>query len=261
MRLRDCVLIIGVVSLAACGAIRNHGIGKITPVDNGRSSRQTDSKPDPKRAVEINIGLAQEYIRSKDYETALDKLQKAIHIDPSSAAAYSMLGLLYERINRPVQAGDAYAKSVKLAPDKGDIQNNYAVWLCQSGHAAESDVYFRKALGDPFYKTPGSALSNAGSCAMSAGKPALAEAYFRQLLALDPNNPEALQELAAVLYQRGDYMRARAFMERRVGVGTPNPQMLDLASHIEEKLGDRSAADSYRQRLVNEFPQYTPAQL
>lgn len=261
MRLRDCVLALGLMALAACGAIRNHGMGRITPVDNGEGRNLTETRPDPKLAADANVGLAAEYIEAKDYESALDKLQKAIRLDGSSAMAYSMLGVLYERINRPQLAEQNYAKSAKLAPDKGDIQNNYAVWLCHSGHPAESDVYFRRALNDPFYKTPGSALANAGACALSAGKPDLSETYYRQLLALAPDDADALQQLAAVLYQRGDYMRARAFMERRVGVGTPNPQMLDLASHIEDKLGDRSAADSYRQRLVNEFPQYTPAQL
>ena len=53
------------------------------------------SQPDPKRAVEINIGLAVEYMGANDYEAALDKLQKAIRIDGSSATAYSVLGLLY----------------------------------------------------------------------------------------------------------------------------------------------------------------------
>lgn len=263
MRLRDCILAMGMVGLAACGHIRDRGMsgmGKPIPVDNGERDRAA-SRPDPKRAAEANVGLAEEYMESKDYEAALEKLQKAIKLDGSSAAAYSMLGLLYERIHRPVQAGDAYSKSSKLAPDKGDIQNNYGVWLCHSGHPAESDVYFRKALDDPFYKTPEAALGNAGACALGAGKPALAETYYRRLLEQSPNDADGLQQLATVLYQRGDYIHARAFMERRVGAGAANPQMLDLASRIEEKLGDRGAAATYRQRLANEFPQYTPGQL
>ena len=247
MRLRDCVLSAIVLScMSACGGM------------NG--TRQLDAGSDTKRAVDTNIGLAEQYIESKDYEAALDKLQKALRIDGSSAAAYSMLGLLYERINRPLLAEQNYAKSARLAPDKGGIQNNYAQWLCRSGHPAEADAYFRKALDDPFYKTPAVALGNAGACAQMAGKLDVSESYYRRLLALDANNVDALQQLAGLLYQRGDYMRARAFMERRVNAGEANPQMLDLAARIEDKLGDRDAADGYRKRLVSEFPQYTSGQ-
>ena len=255
MRLRDATLMLAIMALLACGHLRNE-----IAVDNGESFRPAKSQPDPKRAVEINIGLAVEYMGANDYEAALDKLQKAIHIDGSSATAYSVLGLLYERINRPVQAGESYAKAARLAPDKGDFQNNYAQWLCHSGRPVEADPYFRKALDDPFYKTPAAALSNAGTCALKAGKPELAETYYRRLLTLDANNVDALQQLAAMLYQRGDYLRARAFMERRVNQGTANAEMLDLAARIEDKLGDRDAANSYRRRLSSEFPQYNSGQ-
>lgn len=255
MRLRDAALMLAIMALVACGHFRNEIV-----VDNGESFRPGKSQPDPKRAVEINIGLAVEYMGANDYEAALDKLQKAIHIDGSSATAYSVLGLLYERINRPVQAGESYAKAARLGPDKGDFQNNYAQWLCHSGRPVEADPYFRKALDDPFYKTPAAALSNAGTCALKAGKPELAETYYRRLLTLDANNVDALQQLAAMLYQRGDYLRARAFMERRVNQGTANAEMLDLAARIEDKLGDRDAANSYRRRLSSEFPQYNSGQ-
>ena len=255
MRLRDSILLLAIMALVACGHFRNQ-----VSVENRDSYRPAKERPDPKRAVEINIGLAVEYMGANDYEAALDKLQKAIRIDGSSAAAYSVLGLLYERIKRPVQAGESYAKAARLAPDKGDFQNNYAQWLCNSGRPVEADPYFRKALDDPFYKTPAAALSNAGTCALKAGKPELSETYYRRVLTLDPNNGDALQQLAALLYQRGDYLRARAFMERRVNAGTANPEMLDLAARIEDKLGDRDAANGYRKRLSSEFPQYNSSQ-
>lgn len=256
MRLRDCILAMGVVAgIAACGA--RHHVGELRMVNNDENRHRTEPPPDPARVVEVEIGLAQEYIEAKNYEVALEKLQKALRVDRNSAAAYTVLGVLYERINRPQLAEQNYAKAAALAPDKGDFQNNYGVWLCHSGRAAQSDAYFRKALNDPFYKTPATALGNAASCALNAGKPELAETYYRQMLALDQNSADALQQLAAVLYQRGDNLHARAFIERCISAGTPTPQMLDLAARIEDKLGDRDAAATYRQRLINEFPQYT----
>ena len=253
MRLHEAFVVSGAI-VALCGL---SGCGMV----KGKDTSFKDDSKTPHAAAQNEIALAQQYIEDGKYEIALDRLQHAARIDPNSADAYTMLGLLYEKINRPEQAGASYAKSARLAPDKGDILNNYGTWLCRSGHPDEADSWFRKAIADPFYKTPAAALGNAATCAVRAGKPELAEGYDRQILALDPGNADALQTMALVQYQRGDYLRARAFMERLLAAGKHEPDMLDLAARIEDKLGDRDAASGYRNRLSTEFPQYTPSQL
>ncbi len=258
MRLREARLLIGATVIALCALAGCH-----QTVGGGRSRdvrQETNLRDDgnaPHRASQTDIALAEQYIEAGQYEIALGRLQNAVKLEPSSADAYTMLGVLYERINRPAQAEASYAKSAKLAPDKGDILNNYGGWLCRSGHPLESDVWFRKALADPFYKTPVVALGNAATCAIKAGKPELAEGYDRQVLALDAANAGALQELATTLHQRGDDLHARAFVERLLATDKPAPEMLDLAAQIEDKLGDAAAARGYRNRIATEFPQYT----
>lgn len=261
MRLRDARIVIA-AGLALCalgGCHRTKGSSEAFYNANKPTSNLKNEKQTPQAAALNEVALAQEYIRSGQYEIALDRLQRAVKLDPNSADAYTMLGLLYESINRPEQAEGNYSKAAKLAPDKGDILNNYGAWLCRSGHPLESDVYFRKALGDPFYKTPTVALGNASTCAIKAGKPELAEGYNRQVLALDATNAGALQDMATILYQRGDYLHARGFIERLIEAGQTTPEMLDLAAQIEDKLGDAAAARKYRNRIATEFPQYTPA--
>jgi len=258
MRLRDACVMIGatfaVCTLAGCNnanSVRNVA----PPAPHFNSDANT-----PQAKAQNEVALAQEYLKEGKYEIALGKLQKAIKLDSSSADAYTMLGFLNEKINRLDQADAAYAKSVKLAPKNGDILNNYGAWLCRSNHPADADQYFSRALADPFYKTPGAALSNAASCAAQAGKPALAEGYDRQILALDANNADALQSLSLIAYQGGDYLRARGFMERLLATAKPTPQMLEFAAQVEDKLDDKDTAASYRKRLGSEFPQYTPSQ-
>ena len=261
MQLRDARFLIG-MGLALCALAGCHptvGGGRSRDVRQDVQLREEGNVPH--RASQNDIALAQQYIEQGQYEVALDRLQNAVKLEPSSADAYTMLGLLYERINRPAQAEASYAKSAKLAPDKGDILNNYGAWLCRSGHPLESDVWFRKALGDPFYKTPTAAMGNASACALKADKPELAEGYDRQILAIDAANAGALQDLAAILFQRGDFLRARGFMERLLSTAKATPDMLDQAARIEDKLGDAAAARGYRNRIATEFPQYTPGKL
>ena len=50
-------------------------------------------------------------------------------------------------------------------------------------------------------------------------------------------------------------MEARAFCERRFAVAPASVKLLQLASQIEQKLGDTAAAARYVQRIGTEFPQ------
>lgn len=244
MRLRNGLALIAALLLAGCAA---SGDGPRRSVDAERA-----------RLAEQNVAMGQQYLEQGLHEIALQRLQEAIRQDPGSADAHSLLGVLYERINRPAKAEEHYARSARLAPERGAILNNYGAWLCRNNRPAEADQWFRRALDDPFYRTPVAALGNAGICAMAAGDPARAEEYFRRALALDPNHLDSLFELAVLNYGKGELLSARAFMQRRVAAGAVDPGVLELAAKIEDGLGDNTAANRYRARLRAEFPQYRP---
>lgn len=264
-RERAFVLALLVLVLAAPGC--RGSLGKLmTPDtrrgDNGSSSGSrglsSSSKPDKVAAAESNVALAQAYIQREDYAAAREKLGKALKAQPDNADAYTLLGVVHERQKQPEEAGKQYAHAARLAPDRGAVQNNYGAWLCGNGRAAESLGYFERALKDADYPTPAAALTNAGVCAAKAGDAAASENYLRRALDIQPNNVDALRELAAISYRSGDYLRARAFLQRREAAGVVDAATLDLAARVEDKMGDREAAERYRSRLRSEFPDYRP---
>ena len=136
--------------------------------------------------------------------------------------------------------------------------NNYGAWLCTNGSPAEALVWFDRALKDPRYPTPASALANAGGCALKVGQYQRAERDLRSALALDPSNSYALASMAESEYHAGRYFEARAFTERRFAAAFSIQAVLLLAAEIEERLGDRAAASRYVQRLRAEFPDTSP---
>jgi type IV pilus assembly protein PilF len=209
------------------------------------------------RAGQVNLGLAQSYYESGDLETALDRSTRALHTDPKSADVHAMLGLIYSRISQTDKAAAEFKQALALAPSNGSILNIDGVWLCQQGQMQEADAQFAKAIQDPFYKQPEQALFNAGKCAFKAGQLPKAETYLRSSLEKAPDQPEVLMTLAQVEYAKGNYMDARAFVQRRDALGS-SPEILDLAARIEDAAGDRRAAEKYRQRLRDEFPGATP---
>lgn len=225
----------------------------------GTSGPRSSQNPQVSRAADENVALAQQYIQDGQYEVAMGRLQHALTLDPRSANAHTMMGLLNERIGRDQQAGASYRRATELQPDRGEINNNYGAWLCKHGQERESLRWFERAIEDPFYRSPDSALVNAGSCARRLGDLDKAEEYLRQALQANARNPRVLQELALIQYEKGDFMRARAFVQRREASGPVDGEVLDLAARIEERLGDRDAAHRYRSRLASEFPEFRPS--
>ncbi len=133
--------------------------------------------------------------------------------------------------------------------------NNYGAWLCQQGQAAESLVWFDRAQRAPGNPAVAEAQSNAGSCALDAGQFERAERDLRAALSALPGNPVALEAMAQLSFRQGRYMEARAFAERRIAAAPATRSVLQLASQIEARLGDRAASDRYLQRIRQEFPQ------
>lgn len=226
--------------------------GDASPRRRG-NRQQTDARAQDSRQrrqnSDILMELGRRYYERGEYELALERLQSALNVDPRSANAHSMLAILYETINSPERAGEHYRRSVQYAPESGDVLNNYGNWLCRQGQFQEAARHFQRALADPFYRSPDDAAANAGTCALAAGDIAGAEGYFAQVLQSQPTNAPALLGMADVAFQKQEYMRARAFMQRAEALGPLGDNALRTAVRIEEQLGDSRSAEAYRARL------------
>ena len=87
-----------------------------------------------------------------------------------------------------------------------------------------------------------------------AGDRTRAEADFRDAIARNPQNGEALFQLANLLYQGKDAFRARAFLQRFDALGKPTAASLKLGHDIESSMGNPEGARNYGKRLRSQFP-------
>jgi type IV pilus assembly protein PilF len=227
--------------------------------DYDRVAPEYDVREDPRergRTLALEqVAAAGDSLRDGRLDVAERQARAALENDASSAQAHTLLALVAERRGKDKEAGAHYAKAAELAPRGGVSLNNYGAWLCGHGRAAESLPLFDRALADPAYATPAAPLANAGTCAMRAGQGPQAERYLRRALQYDPGNAIALAGMARFSYDTGDYLQARAFSERRLATAPATREVLQLASQIEQKLGDMAASARYVQRMGNEFPQ------
>lgn len=207
-------------------------------------------------AARINTQLGGEYARRREFEMAETKLKKAISEDETYAPAHARIAYVYAERGDPDQAAREYRRAIELDPADPDTRNDYGVFLCAHNKTAEADVNFMLAVRSPSYSTPAAAWTNAGVCARKAGDLERAEQDFRQSLATgaDAPDPLALAGMAQICYQKQDYLRARAFLQRYDKVGTPTPQLLALAVGNERALGDEAAARQYELKLIRLFP-------
>jgi len=211
--------------------------------------------------AETNLDLGIEYMRRGDYETALEKLDRAYKADPGYYATHNAYGLLYQRLGKPQLAEKHFRRSLSLNGNDSLTRNNYGLFLCQNRRYDEAEEQFLKAANNPLYETPAVALANAGSCAKDAGHLDKAERYFRRALKIDPKIPTALKQMSQLSYEQGNYLSARAYLQRFLENARHTPETLWLGIRIERKLGDKDAESSYGLMLRNNYPDSEEAAL
>lgn len=225
-----------------------------TRPEPGQAGRNGMERVSPVRAADVNTRLGVGYFERGDLQIAIEKLERAIELDPAHVPAYVTLALIQERLGRDARARRYHREAVSLAPDDGATLNSYATFLCRQGEYAEAEEFFRRAVDDPFYDTREVAYTNAGACALRSDRFDRAEDYLRGALEINPDYPDALFHLARLFLQRDDAFRARAFLQRFEATAGADPGMLLLGYRIEKRLGNEREAARYFRRLEEQFP-------
>jgi len=219
---------------------------------------RVQSEEQPGEASDLNVQLGVGYLRQGDLQSAQEKLEKAIELNPDNVTAHRVLGLVYERLGDLDGADRYYRRAVSLAPRDPEALNSLAVFLCRSDAThKEALKVFDRAIDVPqSTQLSNKAMlnTNAGLCAESKDL-ALAEEYLRQALAYDNQYPAALLELGDVSFQRQNYLQARAFLQRYGTVAPVSPSFLWLSYQVEMALGDARAADKFAREMRNKFPE------
>jgi type IV pilus assembly protein PilF len=209
---------------------------------------------DDSNAADLNYQLGARYYHNGDYDLARDRLLLAIELEPNNAISWSTLGLTYEALGNVRLAEEAYGKAVNVAPRDFQIQDNYAVFLCRQGRHDDARKYFDRALSAPTNDYAERTYTNAGVCMMQKPDYDLAEKYLRGALERRPNHAEALLQMSVLFFEKGDNLRARAFLQRYMSNNVPTATVLYHGIQIEEKLGDDAARREYTMQLLKNFP-------
>ena len=209
---------------------------------------------EPRNRARIHTELAAAYFERGNMAVALEELRVAAGADSTYAPAYSLFGLVYMELRERDLAAKNFERALSLAPNDGEINHNYGLFLCQTERAPDSIKYFMQAVKNPLYATPSRSYSAAGLCTLRANNTKEAEQFFERALRLEPDEPSSLLHLGQIRYKQGRMDDARRLVSRYNKRGEPNSESLWLALRIERKLGQRTAEQSYANQLRRRFP-------
>ncbi len=213
-------------------------------------------EPENRKRARIRIELASGYFEQGQTTVALDEIKQALAADPNYAPAYNLRGLVYMQMSEPALAEASFNRAIQLNPRDADAMHNLGWMWCQQGRLAPSLEQFGRALAVTGYANTARTWMAQGVCQVRAGMNAEAEKSLMRAFELDASNPITMYNLARLLLQRGDALRAQ-FYVRRLN-GSPdlvNAETLWLGVRVERRLGNaegvRQLADQLRQRFPN----------
>ena len=158
-------------------------------IDQARQLLENELKGSPANAPAIKLALANISVRSQKFDQAIGQYRQLIAENPKSASLYVKLGDTLFVTNKFDEAGDAFAKALELAPNEIGPMIRLAMTYERNGKRTSTEPLYKKILAlDP---TNFVALNNLAYMMVSNnGDIDLALTYAQKAKQYAPNNPD-----------------------------------------------------------------------
>ncbi|THB63771.1 MAG: type IV pilus biogenesis/stability protein PilW [Gammaproteobacteria bacterium] len=208
------------------------------------------------KAAEINAKLGIAYLKEGKVEVAKKKFAKAYRQNPDSVSVNTGMGVLFERLDDIEKAEEHYKRAVDLEGEQNasNAHNNYASFLCGKKRYKEADRLFMLAAENRMYANREISLTNSGLCAFQQGDKDKAESRFRYALSVNKNYAPALQQMCMISFNKKVYKLAKRYLDRCMGTGMKNLEIVYLGYMIESKLGNDFEKRKYAGMLKSLYP-------
>jgi arylsulfatase A-like enzyme/tetratricopeptide (TPR) repeat protein len=168
---------------------------------------------DPKRLVEIEQMLtrANDALRAGRGQEAAETYRAIIEKRPDTEDAYRKLALVYWRSGRPADAIATLELALRNGVTQSEVRIRLGQYLAEGGQPAKAIALLKDTAGsDP------DALNALGNAYTMAGRLGDAAAVFRRLIAADPSNALAYENLGMTELQARDVKAAESSLRRAI---------------------------------------------
>jgi type IV pilus assembly protein PilF len=224
------------------------------PIGSSIEPLTASDEPENRKRARIRMELATGYFEQGQTTVALDELKQVLVIDPNYPDAYNLRGLIYMRLADFRLADESFRKALAINPRDPNTLHNYGWMQCQQGRFADANALFRQALASPLYGGQGKTWMAQGLCQMRAGQREEAERSLAHAYEIDAGNPITGYNLAALLYQRGDFARAQFYIRRLNNSELANSETLWLGVRVERRMQNMEAMQQLSDQLRKRYP-------
>lgn len=246
-----CLLVLALTGISGCAS----KMSAVGPAGSGVEVVTDSDEPEFRKRARIRLELAVGYFEQGQTTIALDELKQSMAADPNYAEAYSLRGLIYMRLNDFRISEESFRKSLTINPRDSNVMHNLGWLLCQQARYPEAEQLFSQALSNPQYGERAKTFRAQGLCQARAGLRAEAERSLLKSYEFDAGNPVTAYNLATLLFQRGDYVRAQFYLRRLNNTELANAESLWLGVRAERRMENREAMLQLAAQLLKRFPQ------
>jgi tetratricopeptide (TPR) repeat protein len=189
-------------------------------------------------------------VEQKQWDAAIESLNKAAELDPKQGAVWTQLADAYvgKAQSTPPEAAanydkafDAYKKAIEINPTDAGLYNNYALNLAKDKKLDEAKVNLAKAAElDP--PGAGKYYYNLGALLVNSGQNDAAMEEFKKAIDADPNYADAQ-------YQYGVALSAKATTDAKGNIVAPPGAVEALNKYLELK-PDGANAQSAKEMIA-----------
>ena len=167
-----------------------------------------------------NMALGQILSFSGDKEGSLQYIIKAIEVEPSNSTAITMLAGLYYDLGQTEKSVETFEAAIKTETErelKANLYFNLGVLNMQLKDFQDAEDNFMLAYD--LNPNDIEALEGIAQTFENAEKWRRAGKFYRELIALDPENPNHYKGMARVLIKQGDPEGATRYYEKSKKLG------------------------------------------
>jgi Flp pilus assembly protein TadD len=216
---------------------------------SGTSTKTTYTvADDPKNLVELDNELHEAIAayQAGDLARALERSKALVAARPDMTIAQEMLAFFLAQNEKPDEAIRVLERRIESGRGTDPVRIRLGLLLSETGRAREAIALLR-----PFADRKDPDLLNAYGIALADnGEIAEAVGQFERILALDPDNARAYQNLGIVALRAQQVDRARQYLQKAISLTPDLPLALNALGVVEAQSGNPQAAMDRWSRAV-----------
>ncbi|MGI8650076.1 MAG: tetratricopeptide repeat protein [Rubrobacter sp.] len=192
------------------------------------------------------------------YEEAVAAYEEVIYESPTWWEAHANLGICQARNDHHEEAEATFRRGLTACPGSPEIRDELAAHLLAEKRNLPEALSLAEeavALGRDEVRH----LQTLAEVRLANSDDTGAEATFREVLALDPENPDAHLELGILYDKRGESAKAEEHFMESLKSDPSNPRALYSYASIYYATGDLETAEEILIRAVSSDASYSPA--